>query len=147
MKTFKNLLCLTAFVFCSNFALAQEEEPRAERYENLEWYVVHYIKFEDGKAADAKKIIEDYFKPSAEDVGQQNPVLELDLLFSEWDHIVVFPLEEGLESFEWKTSPAEVEWMTAFEKRAGSPEKAKELGENFDSFIKESKSILARKTD
>ena len=41
----------------------------------------------------------------------------------------------------------EVEWMQAFEKRAGSPEKAKELGENFDSYIKDSKSVLARKTD
>ncbi len=145
MKILKKFLPALALLFCFNFGYAQE--IKAEKHKNLKWYTISHFKWEDGKAADAKKIINDYFKPSGQDVGQQGPVMELDLLFSEWDYIVVFPMEEGLESFEWKTSPSEVEWMTAFHKRAGSPEKAKELGKNFESYIKESKSILARKTD
>lgn len=145
MKTLKLLLPVFALLFCFNFVSAQE--MTAEKYDNLEWYNIHYVKFEDGKAEDAKKIIDEYFKPSAQDAGQQGPVMELDLLFSEWDHVVIFPMEEGVEALEWKTSPMNVAWMKAFQERAGSEERAKEIGDEFDSYIKEYKNQLARKTN
>lgn len=138
------LLPAIAFIFCFNVLSAQE--MKAEKHENIEWYSISYFKWEDGKAGDAKKIINEYYKPSAKDAGQQGPVMELDLLYSEWDHMVVFPMEEGLEAFEWKTSPADVQWLKAFHKRAGGEEKGKEIFEKFSSYIKESKSMLARKT-
>lgn len=145
MKTLRLLLPVFALLFCFNFVSAQE--MTAEKHENLEWYTISYFEWEDGKAEDAKKIIEEYFKPSAQDVGQQLPVMELDLLFSEWDHMVVFPIEEGLEAFEWKTSPSDVEWMKALQERAGSEERAEEIWEEFGSYIKKSKAQLARTTD
>ncbi len=73
--------------------------------------------------------------------------MELDLLFSEWDHVVVFPMKDGLEDFEWKTSPGDVAWVKAFNKRVGGEEKGKKIFEEFSSYIKESKSQLARKVD
>ncbi len=143
MKTFKFLLPVIAFLFCFSFASAQE--LKAEKYENLEWYNILYLKWEDGKADDAKRIINEYFKPSARDAGIELPVMELDLLYSEWDFMLVFPMEEGLEAFEWKTSPRDVEYVKAFNKRAGGEEKEKKIFEDFSSYIKESKSMLARK--
>lgn len=145
MKTFKNLLPVLALLFCFNFSFAQE--VTAERYENVEFYSITFFKWENGKREDAMKMINDYFKPTAQDAGQRLPVMELDLLYSEWDHMVVFPMEEGLEVFEWKTSPADAKWMNALEKRVGSKEKVQEMWEEFGSYIEDSKSMLARKTD
>ena len=144
MKTLKNLLPALAFLLCINLVSAQE--LTAKKFENLQWYYITFLKFENGKAEDAKKVITEYFKPSDLDTGQQGPVLELDLLFSEWDLIVVFPMEEGIEALEWEMSPRDVEWMKAFQKRAGSAERAKEIQKEFESYIKDYKSILAKST-
>lgn len=143
MKTFKILLPVIAFLFC--FSQVPAQEMKAEKYENLEWYSISFIKWEDGKAGDAKKIIEEYYKPSARNSGQELPVMELDLLFSEWDHIVIFPMEEGIEALEWKTSPGDVAWINAFNKLVGGEEKGKKIFEEFSSYIKEMKTQLARK--
>lgn len=145
MKNIKNLLPLFFVFFALNFSFSQE--VTAEKYDNVEFYSISYFDWEDGKAEDAKKMIEEYFKPSARDAGQQLPVMELDLMYSDWDHMVVFPMEEGLEVFEWKTSPADAKWMNALQKRLGSKEKVQEMWEQFGSYVKESKSMLARKTD
>lgn len=145
MKTFKNLLTLMTLIFCLNFATAQE--PQAERYENAEWYVISYLKFENGKIDEAKQVINEYFKPASEEAGEDIPVLELDLFFSEWDYIAVFPLQDGLEALEWKRSPGDVAMMKALMKRLGSPEKLQELGDRFTSYIKESKSVLAKTSE
>lgn len=145
MKPFKSLLLGFAFLFCFSFVSAQE--MKAEKYENLEWYTISYYKWEAGKAEDAKKIINEYFKPTRQDIRSQLLVMEVDLLYSEWDYMVVFPMEDGLEVFEWKTSPRNVQWNQAFLKRAGSEEKVKEINEKFSSYVKDYKSQLGRKYD
>lgn len=132
-------------VFCFSFVNAQEEMT-AKKLENPQFYYVTLVKFEDGKMKDAKKIINDYFIPTDTESGHQPPIAEMDLLFSEWDHIVIFPLEEGLEALEWEMTPRNVEWMKNLHKRAGGPEKAKEITDNFESYIKDYKTILARTT-
>lgn len=144
MKTFKNLLPVVALVFCFNFLSAQE--MTAKKYDNLQWYVVTLVNFEDGKMEDAKKIINEHFTPTDQATGQRGPEMALDLMFSEWDHIVIFPMEEGIEALEWKTSPREIEWMKAFHERAGGEEKGKEVMDEFQSYVKEYKSMLARST-
>ncbi len=145
MKTFRNVLPVLAVFLFFNFASAQD--IAAEKFENVEFYTITFFKWEEGKMEDAKKMINEYFKPSAEDAGQRLPEMELDLLYSDWDHMVVFPMEEGLEVFEWKTSPGDAKWMAALEKRVGSKEKVQEMWQQFSSYVKESKAMLARKTD
>ena len=142
MKTLKNLLPVIAFILCFNFSSAQE--MTAEKYDNLEWYTVMFVKFENGKMEAAQKIINDYFKPTDADIGGGGPVMELDLLYSEWDMMVVFPMKEGLEALEWKMTPSDVQWNKAFAKRVGSEEKAKQIYEEFESYVKEYKTHLAR---
>lgn len=141
MRTLKNLLPVIALLLCFNFSSAQE--MTAEKYENLDWYTVTFLKYEDGKMEAAQKIINEYFKPTDADLGG-GPVLELDLLFSDWDQMVVFPMQEGIEALEWKMSPSDVEWRKAFAKRAGSEEKAKQIYAEFESYVKDYKTHLAR---
>lgn len=145
MKTFKNLLPAVALIFCFNFLSAQE--MTAKKYENLQWYVVTLIKFEDGKIDDAKKIIKEHFIPTDQASGQRGPVMGLDLLFSDWDHIVIFPMDEGIQGLDWEVSPREVEWMKAFNAHTGSEEKGKEVMDEFQSYVKNYKNMLARSTE
>lgn len=141
MKHFKILLPLFALFFSFNFLSAQE--MTAEKHKNLKWYTITYYDFHDGKTDEAMKLVNEFFKPTDQDLGKED-VVEFELLYSKWDHMAIFPMEEGLEAFEWKTSPNEIEWMKAFEKRAGSKEKAKEIMEEWESYVKEYKSHLAR---
>lgn len=143
MKTLKNLLPALVMLLCFNYVSAQE--MTAKKHDDVKWYVVRQIKFEDGKMEAAKKIINEYFKPADADIGGDGPVLELDLLFSEWDLMVVFSMDEGIETLEWEMTPTDVEWYKAFQKRAGSADKAKQIEEEFESYIKDSKTTLARK--
>ena len=142
MKTLKNLLPALVFILCFNFTSAQE--TTAQKLENLKWYTVVLLKYEDGKMEAAQKIINDYFKPSDADMGGGGPVLELDLLFSDWDQLVVFPMEDGIQTLEWKVTPRDIEWRKAFAKRVGSEEKAQQIYKEFESYIKDYKSLLAR---
>ncbi len=144
MRTLNKLVPLLVLVFCFSFVNAQEEEMTAKKHENLQWYYVTLVKYEDGKMKDAKKIINEHFIPTDQETGHKGPLAEMDLLFSEWDQIVIFPMEEGLEMLEWEMSPRNVEWMTAFNKRAGSPEKAKKIMDDFESYVKDYKTILAK---
>lgn len=143
MKTLKILLPLFTLLFCFNLISAQE--MTAEKYKNVDWYSVTFYDFHDGKKDEAMKLVNEYFLPTDQDLGRKE-VKEFDLLFSEWDHMTIFPMEEGLEAFEWKTSPEYVEWNKALEKRAGSKERVEEIFKEWSSYVKESKSHLARMT-
>lgn len=145
MKTFQNLVPILAFLCC--FYPSSGQEVKAEKFENVEFFSVTLFKWEDGKRDDAMKMINEYFKPSAQDAGQRLPVMELDLLYSDFDHMVIFPMEEGLEVFEWKTSPADAKWMNALQKRVGSEEKVQEMWVEFGTYVDHSRSMLARKTN
>ncbi|MBZ9728068.1 hypothetical protein LB467_00045 [Salegentibacter sp. JZCK2] len=140
MKNFKIVFPLIALFFCFNILSAQE--MTAEKHENLKWYTITYFDFHDGKIDEAMKLVNEYFKPTDQDLGED--VMDFELLYNEWDHMVIFPMKEGLEVFEWKTSPHEIEWMKALEKHAGSKEKVKEIMEEWESYVKKSKSHLAR---
>lgn len=143
MKTFRSLIPAIALVFCFNFLSAQE--MTAKKYENAQWYTVDYVQFEPGKANDAKKIIDEYFIPTDKDSNLPGPVMELEVVFGDWDMIVLWKMEDGVEALTWEVHPDLVKWLTAFEKRAGSKEKAVEIQKEFSSYIKTSKSELVRK--
>jgi hypothetical protein len=145
MRTLNKLVPFLVLVFCFSFVNAQEEMT-AKKLDNPQFYYITLVKFEDGKMKDAKKIINEHFIPTDQESGHQGPIAEMDLLFSEWDQIVIFPMEEGLEGLEWEMSPRNVEWMTTLHKRVGGPEKAKQIMDEFESYIKDYKTILARTT-
>ncbi len=126
MKALKNLVPFVTFIFCCSFLNAQE--MTAKKYDNLQWYVVTLIKFEDGKMEDAKRIIRDHFIPTDEASGNPGPVMALDLIFSEWDHIVTFAMQDGLQELDWEVGPREIEWMKALNTQAGGEEMERDHG-------------------
>lgn len=146
MKTFRLLFPLVALFFCFQFLSAQEEdEITAKKYENPEYYMITYLKFHSGKARDAKKIIDEQFVPAGEEAGVPGPVMHLDLITGEWDMILVWQLDEGVESLNWEVSPTDVKWQTVFFERVGGKEKGTAIGQEYGSYIQHSKTELARK--
>lgn len=144
MKVIRHLLAFTALLFCFNLS-AQEEEMTPKKYENPQWYVIQYVNFKEGKSSDAKKIIKDHFLEADREAGNTGPVMELDLVFGEWDFVVIWHMEEGVEALNWEISPEGVKWIQAFRKQAGSKERATEIMEEFQSYIVATKSEFARK--
>lgn len=144
MKQLRSLIPLIALLVCFNSS-AQVEEPKPKKYDNPEYYMVSYLKFHAGKAGDANKIIDEYFAPSAQEAGVPGPVMHLDLVTGEWDLLVIWNMKDGVESLNWEMSPDDVKWEKAFVKLAGGEEQGMEISRKWESYIKESKSQLARK--
>lgn len=57
MKSSGSFLTVLALLFCFQTLFAQENEMKAKKYENPEYYLITYLKFETGKNQAAKKII------------------------------------------------------------------------------------------
>lgn len=145
MKSSGSFFTVLALLFCFQTLFAQENEMKAKKYENPEYYVITYLKFETGKNHAAKKIIQDYFAPSGVKANVPGPTMILDLVTGEWDMMIAWQLKEGLESLNWEMSPDDVKWGKAFQEMAGSTEKAEEINKEWDSYIQASKTQLARK--
>lgn len=134
MRTFVTLaaaasLCLTAPL------AAQEEAPKAEKHENVTWYAVTQIDFKPGKADAAKKIIREHYVPASEQAGTPGPVMALEHQTGEWDMTVIWHMKRGPGELEWKNTPEGAKWQAKFVEMAGGPEKAREIGEAFSSYI------------
>lgn len=145
MRTLRSFLPLISLFICINFLSAQEEEMSAKKYDNPEYYMVSFLKFHPGKAGEANKIIDEYFAPSAQDAGVPGPFIHLDLITGEWDMMVIWHMKDGVESLNWEMSPDDIKWEKAFVKLAGGKEKGKEISQKWQSYLKTSKSQIARK--
>ncbi len=145
MQFFRFSFTVLAFLFCFHSISAQEEEMKPKKYDNPEYYVITYLKFDTGKAQQAKKIVQEYFAPAGEKAGLPGPSMMLDLVTGEWDMMIAWQLKEGLEAMNWEISPDDVKWGKAFHELAGSPEKAEEINKEWQSYISSSKTQLARR--
>ncbi|SDL34976.1 hypothetical protein SAMN04488034_103278 [Salinimicrobium catena] len=145
MKLFKLSFTVLAFLFCFHSISAQEEEMKPKKYDNPEYYVITYLKFDTGKTQSAKKIIKDYFAAAGENAGIPGPAMMLDLVTGEWDMMITWHLKDGPEALNWEISPEDVKWGKAFHELAGSPEKAEEINKEWQSYVKSSKTQLARR--
>ncbi len=145
MKILRTTVTVLALLFCFTSISAQEEEMTPKKYENPEYYFITFIKFETGKVMPAKKIIQDYFVPSGVKANVPGPAMMLDLVTGEWDMMVSWKLKDGLEAINWEMSPDDVKWGKAFQEMAGNREKAEEINAEWQSYIKASKTQLARR--
>ncbi|THD65732.1 hypothetical protein E7Z59_14180 [Robertkochia marina] len=141
MKIFVSIL--TCFLFTISGLYAQEE-MKAEKYENPQWYWIVKIDFAPGKMNRAKEIIEDYFMKASEDAATPMPKMALDMTSGEYDMLVVWHMKDGIEGMNWKTSPDDVKWFQSMTKIAGSPEKAQEILNEYESYIIGSEADLGR---
>lgn len=114
---------------------AQEEEPEPEKYEDASWYALVQVDFKPGKRDDAMKMVREYYMPAGQEAGTPAPVMHLQHQSGEWDWTVIWHMEGGPADMEWKQTADDIEWQKKLAELAGGPDKAKELGEKWSSYI------------
>jgi hypothetical protein len=148
MKTMISLLATAAFVLICSFNLqAQEEVPKAKKYDNPEWKRVVYVDYHNGKMGTAMKIIKKYYSPAGEKAGTPAPSLMAIMETGEYDLMIVWDMQDGVESLNWDISPNNIKWAKALEEVAGSKEKAQELRDKYSACVRSSTSELVRVAD
>lgn len=144
MKWYFNIPLLLILFSIGHSLSAQEIEINPKKYDNPQYYKVTYLKFHSGKSTQAKKIIDQYFVPTSNKAGIPGPVMHLNMITGEWDIMVIWHLKEGLESLNWELSPEDILWEKAFIEITGGKEKGIEISQQWESYIQNSKTHLAR---
>ena len=142
MKLFKTTIAVFVFLFASSFSFSQE--MKAEKYENPKWVSISYIKFKPMKKDPAMGIINNYFAKADEDAGIDPPVA-YNFPMGKYDMMVIWDMEDGIETLNWKTTPGDVKWMTSMAKIAGGQDKAMAKLEEFLSYVEAWDNTMARK--
>ncbi|XUU59732.1 hypothetical protein ACRAQ6_09125 [Erythrobacter sp. HA6-11] len=115
-------------------ALADDHEEKAERkLAEVTWYRISMIKWKHGKGNRAHEII-DIFEKVDMAIGEDG-VIDLHMNTGEWNSIVAFKMDGGIQEMAYQPSGEPDPWMAELAKQVGGEEKAKELMAEFDSLI------------
>ena len=139
----KKLSLLFVLVMLLGTATFAQDEMKSKKYENVEWYQVVLIDFQQGKVGAAQSII-DKFEAAGAEAGTPGPELYW-LSTGEYDAMAIWKLEEGPSDLEWQITPDDVKWWDALVKQQGSEEAAQKLQQEFGSLVVGSTSYLSRK--
>lgn len=134
---------LLVFLLLVGTTVFTQEEVSEKKYENVDWYQVVLIDFQQGKVGAAQAIIVK-FEAAGVEAGTPGPEL---FWFStgEYDAMAIWKLEDGPGDLEWQITPDDVKWWDAFVKQQGSAEEAQKLQQEFGSLVVKSTSYLSRK--
>lgn len=141
------LAAVAAMLVLPSTVAAQEEEPRPEKHENVTWYAIVNVDFASGKRDAALELIENHFVPAAKKAGTPGPVMHLEHQSGDWDLTVIWHMDRGPAGMEWKTTDEGIAWQKAFVEMSGGEEKAKEIGETFDSYIARENVTISMQND
>lgn len=142
MRTIKTVLGTLIFLMATNLSFGQE--MKAEKYENPEWVTIAQIKFKPMKKDAAMNIIHNYFAKADEDAGIKPPTA-FHMVGGNYDMMVVWDMEEGVETLNYKMTPNDAKWMTSMVKIAGGQDKAMGKIEEFMSYVDTWDNSVARK--
>jgi hypothetical protein len=134
----KSALCttfITFFIFLSIADVQAQEPLKAKKYDNPQWKFIVLASYKPGTFTRGKEIVETYFVKSSQKAGTPVPAMRIDLISGEWSTMTVWDLKEGLEQFNWETSPDDVKWRTALNELAGGADKAKAILDEHNSYI------------
>ena len=126
----------------SSRAFAQDM-PKATKRENVIYYNASFTKFKPGRADEGYLMIYEHFVPVDNAIGRK--VETFDFQTGEWDHVVFFPLSEGVGEWGWITSPTDSKWWAAFVKREGGADKARAMMRKFNDMVATSKRQMAHR--
>ncbi len=145
MKTMISLMASFAFlVICSINLQAQEEAPKAKKYDNPEWKRVVYVDYHSGKMGKAMGIINDYYRKAAKKAGTPMPSMTAVMETGEYDLMIIWDMQDGVEDLNWDISPGNIKWRTALIEVCGGKEKADEIMAEYSACISSGKSELIR---
>jgi hypothetical protein len=145
MKNVISIFTTAALLILFTTSLSAQEERAPKKYDNPEWKRVVYVDYHSGKAGKAFKVINNYYEKAAEKAGTPRPSLMLRMETGEYDLMIIWDLQEGVESLNWEVSPSNIKWWKAFVEVAGSEEKANAIQEEYRSYVRSGKSELVRK--
>ncbi|PVW14670.1 hypothetical protein [Marixanthomonas spongiae] len=143
MKKVNALLCTIAVLLCYSSGL-WAQEMKAKKHENPEWVRIAYVKFKPMMKDKAKSIINDYFMKAGQNSGGAAPT-SYDLASGEYDMLVIFPMEKGIETLNYKMTEEDVKWMGELSKLTGGQEKAMAKMQEFYSYVAKMDSDIAMK--
>lgn len=132
---------------CSQPLMAQTQtdpKPEAKRIENPEWRSVVMIKYHPGKMKRAMEIVDDHFRKATAKADAPLPELEVRMTTGEWDVMIVWRMETGIDDLNWETSPNNVKFQIALAELEGGADKAKALREEYNALIMETRRDIAR---
>lgn len=142
----KQIHTITLFVvvilFFNSNVLAQE--MKVSKHENPEWVRIAYVKFKPMMKDKAKSIINDYFMKAGQNSGGLQPT-SYDLASGEYDMLVIFPMEKGIETLNYKMTEDDVKWMSEMSNLTGGPDKAMAKMQEFYSYVAKMDSDIAMK--
>ena len=126
------IIVITTLTMFTSSAVSKE----AKRFDkNIQWKEVVKINFKIGKRDDALKIINDHFKPASVKAKTPQPQLQLEMFTGDYDLLVVWHMEDGINDLTWELSPDNIAWRSAFDELAGGKDKAKEILDEYRSYI------------
>ncbi len=136
---FRKLAVVVAFalVMTALPIAAQEELPQAQKFENLEWYILVHVQYESGQADKALKMIKEQFAPAYEASGAKMPKI-FRCHSGRWDPVIIWHLPNGISDMEWQVSPLDAKWYAAFAEQVGGMEAAQELFSEYQEMVEDS---------
>ncbi|MDP2471714.1 MAG: hypothetical protein Q8W45_10650 [Candidatus Palauibacterales bacterium] len=135
---------LAAVLVCLFTIPSRAGAQEAQKWEGADWYRIVQVDYYNGKADDARRIIEEHYMPAGEAAGTPTPVMLLWNETGEWDLTIIWHMKDGPSSMEWRRSPDSVTWWQAFVEREGGEEAAEKIQEEYSSLVARSTSEIAR---
>lgn len=142
MRILKTLLVLL-FLF-SGMNLATGQEMSAKKYDNPKWVKMAYVKFKPMKKGPAMEIVGKYFMKADQAAGIKPPTV-YHFATGQYDMLVVWEMEEGVETLNYEMTPDDIKWMGEMAKLTGGQDKSMAKLEEFYSYVEDWETSLARK--
>jgi hypothetical protein len=91
--------------------------PTAQRWENVEWYVVMSWQFTGADADSATAVFWNHIQPAMAETWPETTCLRV--MTGEMGVTCFGPMASGLEEMEWQVSPADARFFSLFFEREG----------------------------
>ncbi|TRZ41847.1 hypothetical protein [Robertkochia solimangrovi] len=130
--------------FLAAFAV-DAQELTEKRLENPEWLKVISLNMYPGTYDKAMDLMKTYFLEADKQAGLPAAELTMEMVTGEYDLVIVWKYENGIESLNWELSPETIKWYNALVGIAGSKEEADAILEEYWSYVKDSKVEISRK--
>lgn len=145
MKLFKLILIVCLFLFAGITSM-NGQEMQVKKYDNPQWVRIGMVKFKPMMKEKAKAIINNYFVKADMALGKNGPTA-FDMASGEYDMIVAFPMDQGIETLNYEMSPSDISWMKELAKLTGGPDQAMAKLQEFYDMVDKWDSDIARKVN
>ncbi len=108
---------IVALVLVVSVRTSAQEMPTAQKWENVEWYVIMSWQFTGAEADSAATIFWDHLNPVLAEVFPGMVCLRV--ITGEMGVTCFGPMEGGLEDMTWEVSPGDLRFMSLFLEREG----------------------------